>query len=67
VGGISKDNLFVTEEFFDAKKLRTMRGAKINSSDKSESNKFLLERQFADLVFWLKFQKFLTNHLLAIM
>jgi len=29
--GKSKDSLFIAKEFFDAKKLRTLKGAKINS------------------------------------
>jgi len=58
-----KDSLLIPGEFFNAKKLQTLQGAKINSSDKSESNRFLLERRLAALVFWLKFQELFTNYL----
>lgn len=40
-----KDSLFTLEEFLYAKKFRTLQSANQNSSDKSESNKFLLERE----------------------
>jgi len=58
-----KDSLFIAKEFFNAKKLRTLEGAKINSSDKSESDKFLLKREMVILIFWLKFRWLLINYL----
>jgi len=54
------------EEFLNAKKLRTLQGANQNSPDKSGSNSDLLERENVVLVFWLKFPKLFTNHLLNV-
>jgi len=57
-----KNSLLITEEFFDAKKLRTLKGANQNSSLRSSDND-LLESEWVVLVFWLKFPKFFANYL----
>jgi len=56
-----KNSLLIPEEFFDAKKLRTLPGANQNFSLRSSDND-LLGREVVVLVFWLKFQKFFTNY-----
>jgi len=53
--------LFGTGKFFYARELRPPEGAESNSSDKSESNKILLESEMVGLVLSLKFPMFLTN------
>jgi hypothetical protein len=56
-----KNSLLIPEEFLDAKKLRTLKGANQNSSLRS-SNSDLLGREEVILVFWLKFPKFFSNY-----
>jgi len=59
--GDLKNSLLVSEEFLDAKKLRTLQGANQNSSLRS-SDSDLLERGVTVLVFWLKFLKFFADY-----
>jgi len=63
--GELKNSLLITEEFFDARKLRTLQRRKsklLPRFSSGSSNSDLLENECVVLVFWLKFQKFFANY-----
>jgi len=48
--------LFIAKEFLNAKKLRTLQGAKINSSRRAGVEQIFAWKRRVVLGFWLKFQ-----------